>query len=234
MVVVGGAPADQVKAAVAHSFGSIARAPAPKRPGSDRPEPLQTQLRQKELAGSPVGLVLVGYHLPPASDASGPALQVLGALLTGGPHARLQRLVDRKLAAEVGGQVLAHRNGGLLLAYARAASGHSLDSIEGAMLAEISRLASEGPRPDELARARQQVLDNAWFGMESATGLANQLGVAWALEGDAARLPVELDAVGKVTAADVKKAAATYLDRTKATLVLASTAQSGPAAGGQP
>jgi predicted Zn-dependent peptidase len=63
--------------------------------------------------------------------------------------------------------------------------------------------------------------------MESATGVANQMGVSWTLTGMPDAFLADLARTDKVTAQAVKKAAASYLGAKRAHVLVA------PAAGRQ-
>lgn len=224
LVVVASRPAEDVKKSVERWFGGLPKAPPPKHPddpagsGAAR-DPNKARV---EMQGSPIGLVMIGYKLPVASHADLPALQLCGAILSAGPSSRLhKKLVEGKLADEVGGQVLSREGGGALLMYARMGGG-GVEAAEKAMLAEIERLATAGPTAAELARARGQVLAGSLFGAEGATGVANQIGVSWALTGRTRAFEADQAAVRKATAATIKKAAASYLSRGAATVVVAN------------
>ncbi|HLU67222.1 MAG TPA: pitrilysin family protein [Kofleriaceae bacterium] len=230
LVVVGGASAEAVDAAVKKRFGPVegtgAPPPAPPPPGEGAPG-------RTSMVGSPVGLVMVGYRLPPASHDDIPALQVAGAILSAGTSARLHKqLVARKVVEEVGGQVLVRQGGGLLIAYARFPGDRDAGAVEKALLGEIERLATRGPSAAELRRARAQVVSAGWLGTESATGLANQIGVSWGLTGKPGDFLAELGRIEGVTAAQVKKAAATYLARDKAFVAVAGPTGARKPAGG--
>jgi zinc protease len=227
LVVVGAVSAAEVEKAVTRRFGSIAKTEVPRREPIDGKAPGGGPHRL-EMGGSPIGLAFVGYRLAPASHADTPALQVLGAILTGGPSSRLhKRLVGGKLADEIGGQVLVREGPGLLVAYARVAAGGDAAAVEKALLGEIDKIATQGPGAADLKRARGQILGAAWFGMESATGMANQIGVSWTLTGMPDAFLADIGRVEKVTAAAVKKVAATYLARTRAHVVVAAASRQG-------
>jgi zinc protease len=231
VIVVGGVPADAAAKAVERWFGPLAAGSAPAHPGEGKAEPPQTEPRRQELQGSPVGVVMAGYRLPQATDADVLALQVAGIVLTGGPSSRLQRrLVRGKLAEEVGGQVLVRREAGLLVAFARFSTG-TVAAVEKALVGEIDRLAAQGPTPVELRRAKGQIMSAAWFGMEGATGLANQIGVSWGLTGKPAGFLADLAALDKIGAAQVRRAAARYLARSQQVLVVAEPGGATPAGG---
>ena len=230
LVVVGGVDAAAVDAAVKARFGRLEGAAPP----AQAPAIGDAAPGRASLAGSPVGLIMAGYRLPPSSHADVPALQVAGAILTGGPSSRLHgALVKKKIAEEIGGQVLVRQGAGLLIVFARFPGDADPAPVEKALLAEVERLATRGPTAAELARARGQVSAAGWFGVESATGMANQIGVSWALGGDPGRFMQELAAVDKVTAAQVKKAAATYLARARASIAAAGPTGARTSGGGK-
>jgi len=233
VIVVGGASADEVEKAVERRFGRMPKSDPPARdpidPSSSADGPHRT-----EMPGSPVGLAFTGFRLPPGKSAEMPAIQVIGALLTGGPSSRLhRRLVGGKLADEIGGQVLVREGPGLMVAYARVAPQAEAGAVEKALLAEIDKLALQGPTAAELRRAKGQVLSAAWFGMESTTGVANQMGVSWTLTGMPDAFVADLGRVEKVTAQTVKKAAAGYLGTKRAHVVVAPASAGRPAGGGR-
>lgn len=223
IVVVGGAEADQIKRAVDQHFGSIARASDPPHPADKAELPELKGPARKSMAGSPVGLVMIGHRLPGSSHKDMAAIQVIGALLAGGPASRLyERLVDGKVAEEIGGQVLARKQAGLMVTFARFGDDKDAAAVQKAMLAEIAALSTRVPSKVELARAVGQVLGASWFGTEGATGLSNQLGVSWALTGDADSFVGDLKAIASVTTQDIQRVAKAYLDKSNAAVVIAN------------
>lgn len=220
LIVVGGVPANVAATAVERWFGPLQAANAPAS-AEQQPEVAAKEPRREQLQGSPIGLVMAGHRLPPAVDEDVLALQLAGTILTTGTSSRLhRRLVGGKLADEIGGQVLVRRDGGLLVAFARF-SGGPLAPVEKALMSEMDRLAAQAPGAIELRRAKGQILGAAWFGMESATGLANQIGVSWGLTGKPGAFLADLLALDKVTAAQVRRAAGKYLARNQRVIVVA-------------
>ena len=227
VIVVGGAGADEVAKAVERRFGRMQKTDPPKRQPIDPATPADGPHRT-EMTGSPVGLAFAGFRLPPGKSADMAAVQILGALLTGGSSSRLhKRLVGGKLADEIGGQVLVREGPGLLVAYARVAASAEPAAVEKAILAEVDKLAVSGPTPAELKRAKGQVLGSVWFGMENTTGVANQIGVSWTLTGMPDAFLADLERVDKVTAPMVKKVAASTLGSKRAHLVQAAAGRPG-------
>jgi zinc protease len=220
LIVVGGVPASVAATAVERWFGALPAASAPAR-AEEKRAVAATEPRREQMQGSPIGLVMAGHRLPPAVDEDVLALQLAGTILTTGTSSRLhRRLIGGKLADEIGGQVLVRRDGGLLVAFARF-SGGALAPVEKALMGEIDRLSTQAPGAAELRRAKGQILSAAWFGMENATGLANQIGVSWGLTGKPGAFLADLLALDKVTAAQVRRAAGKYLARNQRVIVVA-------------
>ncbi len=232
VIVVGGASADEVAKAVERRFGRMARSAVPARDPIDAASRADGPHRV-EMPGSPIGLAFTGFRLPAGKSPDMPAMQIIGSLLTGGPSSRLhKRLVAGKLADEIGGQVLVREGPGLLVAYARVAPQAEPAAVEKAILAEVDKLAVQGPSAAELRRAKGQVLGAAWFGMESTTGVANQIGVSWTLTGMPDAFLADLTRIDKVTPQAVKKAAAGFIGSKRAHVVVAP-ASAGRAGGGR-
>jgi len=230
VVVVGGVGADAAQKAVERWFGPLPAAALPPHPGDGVTVTEPTGPDRQALPGDAGGLVMAGYRLPRASDNDVLALQVAGVVLTGGTSSRLhRRLVASKMADEIGGQVLVRRDGGVLVAFARFATGAA--GVEKALVGEIDRLAKGGPTAAELRRAKGQILGAAWLGMEGATGLANQIGVSWGLTGKPAGFLADLTALDKLGVADVRRATAKYLAHTRQVLVVADPSSAKPAGG---
>ncbi len=221
LIVVGGVPANVAATAVERWFGALPASNAPARADDVPPAVAATEPHREQMQGSPIGLVMAGHRLPPAVDEDVLALQLAGTLLTTGTTSRLhRRLGGGKLADEIGGQVLVRRDGGVLVAFARF-SGGALAPVEKALMGEIDRLSTQAPSAAELRRAKGQILGAAWFGMENATGLANQIGVSWGLTGKPGAFLADLLALDKVTAAQVRRAAGKYLARNQRVIIAA-------------
>jgi zinc protease len=227
LVVVGDTTLAEVRAAAEKHFGSIPGAPPPPRPARVAVEPPQTELRRQVLEPSQIGIVYTGYQLPPGGHADIPALQVASVLLGAGESARLRqriRAVDparkRPLGIDAAVPFLVREDPGVFLTIGVYREAEDGEAVEAAMLDEVSRLAKKPPAVDEVRRAKQQILASFVFGMDSPVGLAEQLGQAWILTGDPGSLAGELDAIDKVTPADVARVAATHLVPARATVVV--------------
>lgn len=192
-------------------FGPIPPAPSPlpevrAREGAQRGERRFVVHRAAE-----VGAQALTWHIPEGRHPDLPALSVAAQVLTEGVTSRLhQRLVETNRCLGVHAFPMELHDPGVMLLYATLAPGVPHEEIEGAVREEVARLASEPPAADELERAKIQVRTDLAFHRESPAQLLAALTEAVA-QGDWRRFPRELDAVSRVTAAEVARVAETYL-----------------------
>jgi zinc protease len=91
--------------------------------------------------------------------------------------ARLYRgAVDAGLASAIGGAVLPTEQPFLYYIWATVAEGQTLASVEGAILAELERVARDGITEAELAKVRAQLRARFVYDSDSVTDIAHQLG----------------------------------------------------------
>jgi zinc protease len=162
--------------------------------------------------------VRFGYKAPvlrdPATDWEPFAIAVLVKALGGNDAARLnQTLVrERRIATSAGAEYeLISRGPGMVLLNAAAAQGHGGDELESALRELVARVAVQGVTPDELQRAKVQLLAELVYKRDSFFAQAMELGE---LESsglsfrDADRIPERFKAV---SAEQVRSVAAKYL-----------------------
>jgi zinc protease len=167
-----------------------------------------------------VGLVGVGYHIPPGSHAEYPAVQVLQQVLTARPSGRLYKsLVETKLAAGVGGFAQGLHDPGMLLLFAEVLRGSPLEKTRDALVAGVEDIGAQGVTEDEVRRARDQLLKQRELAAANSGLLAIQLS-NWAGQGDWRLYFLHRDRVEQVTPAEVRAAAAKYLRRNNRTVGL--------------
>ena len=174
-----------------------------------------------------LGLVFAGFKLPPGNHADLPALQVASVLLGAGESARLRQRIraldpatKQPLGLDAAVPFLVREHPGLFLTIGVFRDAAAAGPIEAALFDELAKLGKKPPAAAEVSRAKAQILSSFVFGMDNPAGLAEQLGQAWILTGDPATLAGELDAIDRVTAADVARVASTYLVPAKATVVV--------------
>ena len=227
LVVVGKVSAADVKASAEKYFGPIAKAGDPPRPAAAAPEPEQKAKRKETVEAGQIGLTLVGFHVPPAKDKDVYAVQVASIILGAGESSRLkQRLkaldpkTKRPLALDGGMEAIIREHPGMTIALGAYLDPAASDGVEAAIMDEIGKLAAKGPAPDELRKAKNQVQSGFVFSLENVQGLAEAIGRSWILTGNPTSFIKDVDAIEKVSAADVQRVVKQYMTPDRATVVV--------------
>jgi len=217
VVVVGDVDPAQVAAWAKRYYGPLPRrAVAPRKPQS---EPAQRGMRRVVLkAPAELAYVRFGYKAPalrdPANDWEPFAIAVLVKVLGGNDAARLNQILvrERRIATSAGAEYeLLSRGPGMVFLNAAAAQGHSGAELESALREIAARVAIEGVTPEELQRAKVQLLAQFVYRRDSFFAQAMEIGE---LESsglsfrDADRIPERLKAI---SAEQVRSVAAKYL-----------------------
>jgi zinc protease len=223
MVVVGDVSADEVLSLAKQFMEPIPRQEPP--PPVRTVEPPQLGERRVNIVKrSELPFQLVSWHVPQASHADIPALEVLSAVLSEGRSSRLySRMVDREqLALAASAEVEKMLDPGQLIAFIRPRAGVDPASTEKVLFEEIERLRTAEVPADELRKAKNQLLTNFYREMKTISGRANQLGTAEIFLGSYEQMYGTPSRLESVTAADVLRVAKQYLgpnQRTVATLI---------------
>jgi zinc protease len=227
LVVVGKVTTAAVKASAEKWFGAIPKAADPPRPAAALQEPAQTSKRREVVEPGQVGLTLIGWHVPAAKHKDIYALQIATVLLGAGEASRLkQRLktpdpkTKRALALDAGMDAVIREDPGMAIAFGAYLDPAQADAAEAALFEEIGKLAARGPGNDELRKARNQVHASFVFSLENAQGLAEAIGRSWILTGNPSAFLHDIEAIEKVSAADIQRVVKQYLSTDHATVVV--------------
>lgn len=243
LVVAGDVSADEVREAAQETYGKVARRADPgKRERPREPEPRAA--RRVALADPRVTQPAVqrSYLAPSYETATGDrayALDLLAQILGGGSTSRLYKslVVDKGVAANAGawyqGDAL---DDGRLAVYASPRGGASLAELELAIDREIARLASDGPEPRELERAKTRLVADTIYAQDSQATLARTYGASLATDGTVEDVRVWPDRIRAVTAEAVRDAARETLDKRRSVTgeLLPAPAPEAPALAGAP
>ena len=214
LVVAGDFDEKQLDAWVDKYFARVPR-PATPLPRVTATEPAWTADRRTTVTGPQVPLPAVAlvWLGPTTTSADAPALQVAAALLGSGESSRLnQSLVYRqRVAGQAGFNADLRAGPGLLSATAIAASGQSPAKVEKALLAEVLKLAQQPVGAAELAKVKTQIVTGALLTRQTPEGLASAVADAAVLQGGAATVNTDLDALQKVSPADVQRVMKRYV-----------------------
>jgi zinc protease len=164
-------------------------------------------------------LLEVVYPLPNVNHPDVPAIDLMDAILTGGRSSRLyQALVESGLASSVGANPSELIGLGWYTISATAAAGKDLSKIDQVLQQSLADLQQREVSPEELNRAKTQLQTSFILSNEDITSQASQLGYNQTVAGDYRYTERYLDAIAKVSAADIKQAAQTYLSPSKRTV----------------
>jgi predicted Zn-dependent peptidase len=156
-------------------------------------------------------LVLLGYQIPGVFSRDWPCWELLSVIAGDGRSSRLyERLVKKDktaVQAGAGDGFPADKYPNMFIAQAVVARGASTDTVEAAMLAELDRLAKEGPSAAELQKAKRVARATFIRGLRPNSGLAVQLATNQGKKGDWRKLFRYLDGINKVTADDIRRVA---------------------------
>ena len=155
----------------------------------------------------PLPALALVWKGPPARHPDAAALAVASALLSSGESSRLnQALVYQAQSAQAAGFASdLHADAGMLAAYAVAASGQPLRRLEAALLAEIGALARGPLGRAELDKVRTQLLTGALLSRQTPQGLADAIGRAVLIDGDAREVDRRIGRLQAVQAVDVQR-----------------------------
>jgi zinc protease len=204
LVICGDVATADALAAVERRFAKLASGPGyaeadPFRPGLDVP-PGEQRLRMSwDDQGQRLAMAWPAAAVGARDDW---ALDVLGAVLTGGRSSRLYRrlVVERGLATNVTTHNDARIEGGIFWIFAECAQGVKPVALEAALEAELESLRKSKVPARELARVRSMLAASESQEGETATDLAEDLGefavdADWrlAIDGLAATLSISAD-----------------------------------------
>ncbi len=203
-------------------FGDIPTGPAVPRLQVTPAEAVSRRLVLEDRVELPRVYLL--WPSPPLFSADDAALDVAADVMANGRTSRLYRTLihDRRRAAELGAAQGSRELGSLFQVVATAAPEVSLDELRQAIIDEVTRLATEGPSPDELERSRVQAESAFMSRLQTLGGFggkADQLNAYNVYTGSPSFFADDLQRYLRLTPADIQQAVARWLDPQKATML---------------
>jgi zinc protease len=218
VVVAGQFDTDRAIELVLKHFGAI-QPPAAKIPDTYTQEPTQDGERIVYLRRvGDVPLIGAGYHIPAASHPDYPAVEVLSNVLGMRPSGRLYKeLVEQKLAARANSSEIVGHDPGMLLCFAEVPSGVDPAATQDALLSCVESVGQSSVSDEETRRAVAELEKQREDLLADTESLAIELS-EWAAYGDWRLFFLHRDRLEKVTAADVRRVAKSYLIPSNRTL----------------
>jgi zinc protease len=203
---------------VGEAFGKL---PKPKtRPyATYTAEPTQDGERSvtvRRSGGVPV--LMAGWHVPAGSDPDYPAVDVLTMVLGDAPSGRLHvGLVEAKKAAQVGCSNYQLKDPGFLMCSVQLKPGDNVDAARSGLLSIAEGLGAKPVTPEQTERAKSALLKEIELVLNSPERIGLTLSETAAI-GDWRMLFLHRDRLKAVTADDVNRVAAKYLQASNRTL----------------
>jgi predicted Zn-dependent peptidase len=163
------------------------------------------------------------YRLVPHDHADTPALQLLSVILGQGESSRLNVTVVRRerAALQAGLFGLDERRGpGVLVAYGIANQGVPVQRLDSLIATQLDSVRRAGVTADELTRAKNTYRADFVHARETTFGRAEALEHYTLFHARTADINTDLERYLAVTAADVQRVAARYLDPANAVIVI--------------
>ena len=210
-VIVGDVDADAVQAKLAELFVPYPRRSLPPVFIPQEPPQLGKRVAHSEFPTELTRLHLA-WHIPPASHADIPALDVAAVVLGSGRSSHLYKSLREDLAIvhSVDAWCYALAHDGLFGVDAVLDPGKR-GQVENEVLSLIGHLRDQGVTARELAKAKKAALSHQLQAVTTMRGRASDLGSNWLLARNLDFSRDYLEAIQRVTPADIQRVLATYV-----------------------
>ena len=217
-VVVGDVRTEEVVAQIRAAYEKTKAKPMP--PVVLPEEPNQTASREIiEEATIELGHVHFSWHIPDARHADVPVLDVLAVLLGSGRSSRLYQEVREKQGVVHHADAWTYSPGGTgLFGMSAMVDADKFTTARAALLTEIEKMKASPVSTDELLKAEKQFISGLLSARKTMQGQAQDLGGSWLAANDLNFSARYLEAVKRVTPADLQRVARTYLTPENRTL----------------
>jgi predicted Zn-dependent peptidase len=215
-------------------FGGAAWSARPVPAAIPTVDPVQTAPRVQISYGATAPMVAIGYRRPDQLDRDDAVFDAIQAILAGAKGWLAQGLTGESgiaVAARPEATSPGARYPALFAITVQLVPGRTMDQAVSAVQAVIDRLRGQPADDATLARAKAHVRDTILAALTQNASAAALLSACAAEYGDWKVPFVELDRIGKLSAADVQRVAAKYLVPERRTAAY-SGAEAAPAAGG--
>ena len=221
VALVGDVSTPEVKAVAEKYFDDLSDAPLP--PPIDTVEPEQRAERRVILEDTAQPFILIGWHIPAATDPRYPAYEALADLLGGGDWARLNKTLvkEKKIAVRLqsGTGFPGEKYPNQLVVFVAPASGQDPLKVEQAVYDVLSEIETSRPfTAEELAGYKVRVRAEKIGAAGDNAQLAGSLAQAQALYGDWHEFFRGQERVQALTTADVLAAMKRSLIRSNRTV----------------
>jgi zinc protease len=210
-VVVGDVNATEVIERLRSAYDGVARRPYRKRGIPREPQQLGRREVHEEFVTEVTKLSLA-WRVPDLTHPDVPALDVLSTILGHGRSARLYRRIreEQHLVTSIGAYCYTPSDDGMFCINAELEPANR-EAASSAIFEEICKIKEEGVGEQEVEKARKMALASGLYDLTTMRGQASDLGSNWMATGNLDFTSGYLEAIQRVTAADVRRVAEIYL-----------------------
>ncbi|MBI5641067.1 MAG: insulinase family protein [Nitrospirae bacterium] len=218
ILVVGDVKPSEILSKIREAFGSIPRGPAIGM-SSDEEDGQSGEKRIYVKKEAELPYILSVYKVPQITHEDGPALEVLGSILSEGKSSRIYNslVYEKQLAVSAwAGYDGMYRDPFLFYAGATAAHGRKIEDVEAGLLDEVEKIRREPPTGYEVMKAKNQIEASFIMGQDSFYMQARTIG-SFEMIGGWRLIEKYLEGIRKVSPEDVRRVAGKYLVADKRT-----------------
>jgi zinc protease len=219
LAIVGDFDPAQAKQWVQKYFGDLKKGEPVTRP-TVAPAKLEASKRLVYEDRVQVPRLYLQYPTVGIKNADDTPLSVMSSILSGSRTARLTKALvyDSQLASNVFAFQNSSEDVGVFQVVVVPRPEHTLTELEAAVDQVLQKFIAEGPTAEELQKAKSGLELGFLRGLESNLGKANQLLDGAVFYGNPGQFSIDYQKTLAVTAADVKRVAASYLSRSRIVL----------------
>lgn len=221
LIMVGDLDPQEAESLARKYFGSLESAPHPIERRIPQ-EPLQTAKRVIRLElNVALPAFVEGYHMPADGIADAYPLRLAAKILSDGESSRIYRrlVYDKQIALEAQSTGNFTEDPNLFFVFAILNQGHTPAEGEAEVEAELERLKTRLISPEELLKAKNQILRDFILSRQSTQSRGEELGYAAVILKDHGLVNTELARFLAVTSEDIQRVARKYFVPENLTLV---------------
>jgi predicted Zn-dependent peptidase len=214
LVISGAFENEKTKELVEKYFGTIPSQPLPPSLDVNEPEEIAETYHEHEDQLAPLPAFLIGWKIPARRTKEFNALYLAGKLLYDGESSRLyQKLVKgEESVIQLFGFTDERRGPSSVAIGAIPKPEKDLSKIRETIMHEISDIANNAPRAEEMQKLRNQLIKGTVRMRQSSMSRAQQIAEYALYDGDPSLINSELAELLEISAEDIKNAVNKYLN----------------------
>lgn len=215
VIIVGAIEHKKAQSLAKEYFGWIPAGPEPKAVAIKEPPLTQSETIVIDDENAPAGQVTLAWRTVPTGTRDETVLDFVSQILGSGNSSRIYRtlVAESQIAVAAGTGTYNLQQDGLFMAEATLPpTSDNYDQAIEALKAQIEKVRQEGVTPEELEKARNQLLKQVITSNLEIESKASMLGRAAVTMGDIRKVNTIIDEIRSVTTQDVQQAAMQYLD----------------------